>query len=110
MMMRHLAPTLAILTLMAAPMAAATYKSATYQAVTQSVAVALKSSGGGARPARQVFVSVTRLDGAAISSGELAKAGGFANQVACGGGTPLGTVAAGLRGAAAEFEVLCVEG
>lgn len=108
-MMKHLAPTLAILSLMTAPLAAATYKSATYQAVTQSVAVALRSTDGGARPARQVFVSVTRLDGAPIGQGELARAGGFANQVACGGGTALGTVASGIRGAAAEFEVLCVE-
>ncbi|TNF22005.1 MAG: hypothetical protein EP318_05145 [Rhodobacteraceae bacterium] len=108
--MTHLAPTLAILALLAAPLAAATYKSATYRAVTQSVAVALKSSGGGARPARQVFVSVTRLDGAPIGRGELARAGDFANRVACGDGTALGTVSAGLRGAAADFEVLCVEG
>lgn len=109
-MMRPLLSTFAVLSSIAMPLAAASYKNATYQAVTQSVAVALKSSGGGARPARQVFVSVSRLDGAPIGKGDLGKAGGFANQVACGGGTALGTVASGIRGAAAEFEVLCVEG
>lgn len=100
----------AALALLALPSAAATYRSAAYQAVTESVSVPLQSRSGAARPAQQVFVTVTRLDGAALSRGELPAAQGFAAQVACGGGTMLGTLAAGLDGAAAQFEVLCVEG
>lgn len=109
-MMKTLVLTSAALALLAAPLAAATYKSATYQAVTQSVSVALKSTTGGARPAQQVFVTVSRLDGVAIGQGEMGQAASFAQQVACSGGTALGTVAAGRNGAAADFEVLCVAG
>ncbi|MDO6732515.1 hypothetical protein Q4577_21020 [Marinovum sp. 2_MG-2023] len=111
MTVKHLFPVLVALSVAAAPLAAATYKNSTYQAVTQSVAVSLTSRGsGGTRPAKQVFVSVTRLDGAPVRQGDMTAAGGFASVVACSGGKPLGTVVAGIRGAAAEFEVLCVEG
>lgn len=98
--------------LMAAPLAAASYKNATYEAETQSRAVTLqpRDGTGAPRQARQVYVTVTRLDGAGMSEADMQPAGGFAQQVGCPGGQPLSMIVTGRSQGAADFEILCVGG
>lgn len=100
------------LVLMASPLTAATYKNSTYQAVTQSRAVSLQPQDGTGAPrqARQVYVTVTRLDGAAMGTPDVNAAGGFARQVGCSGGQALSTIVSGRSAASADFEILCVGG
>lgn len=98
--------------LLAGPLVAATYKNSTFQAETQSRAVILqpRDGTGSARQARQVYVTITRLDGAGMSSADISSAGGFARQVGCPGGQALSTIVAGRTAQSAEFEILCVGG
>ncbi|MDA7428730.1 hypothetical protein PGB28_09685 [Primorskyibacter aestuariivivens] len=110
--MKPLILTCAALGLLAAPLAAASYKNSTYQAETQSRAVSLqpRDGTGPARQARQVYVTVTRLDGAGMSNVDVSAAGGFARQVGCPGGQALSTIASGRAAGSADFEILCIGG
>lgn len=110
--MKRLSLSFAALVLIAAPSLAATYKNSTYQAVTQSRVVRLQPQDGTGTPrtAKQVYVTVTRLDGAGLAQGDVPRAGGFAAKVGCQGGKVLSVIIAGRQAASADFEVLCLEG
>lgn len=110
--MKHLILACSALCLLAAPLSAATYKSSSYQAVTQSRAVTLqpRDGTGAPRQARQVYVTVTRLDGAGMSASDVSAAGGFARQVGCPGGRALSTIVAGREAGGIDYEILCVDG
>lgn len=98
--------------LLAGPVAAATYKNSTYQAVTQSRAVSLqpRDGTGSPRKASQVYVTISRLDGAGMSASDVSAAGGFARKVGCPGGQAVSTIVAGRAAGSADYEILCVGG
>ncbi|WP_162685497.1 hypothetical protein [Roseovarius amoyensis] len=104
--MRLLAMTAAI-ALVPALAGAETLRSANLEADLTRRVVSMTSRAGAAIKGEQVYVTMRRLDGAAMEAADLTDYVGFAERAACGTRSVLVSLMVGVEAGAARYEVLC---